>query len=375
MKRIVIVRSNNVDPDSRVEKEANSLALAGHNVTLLTWNRGANYMIKEEKIRLQDTSVTRVSFGAKATFGEGIKNIIPYLKFQYRIFIWLVKNKKSFDICHFCDFDTANVGSISCRLIRKKYVFDIFDYLSTDANTFFQKLIKKREEYIINHADATIICTEQRKEQIAGCEPHNLTVIHNSPASVPLIKDISKNKKKERVRIAYVGILMEGRLLKEMVHEISKMSDVELHIGGFGKYEAFMEEQSSKYDNIVYYGKLSYDKTLALENECDLMTAIYDPQIGNHRYAAPNKFYEALFLGKPLIMVDGTGMSNVVEQEDIGTLIEYSSYGFQSGVRRLIDRKSDWEQMSKRMKQLYTEYYSWTKMEQRLVQLYDKLSM
>ena len=33
------------------------------------------------------------------------------------------------------------------------------------------------------------------------------------------------------------------------------------------------------------------------------MTAIYDPNISNHYYAAPNKFYEALMLGKPLIMV------------------------------------------------------------------------
>lgn len=372
MKRIVIVRSNNVDPDSRVEKEANSLVMAGYDVTILTWNRSSNYKIKEDKKRLQDTTVTRVSFGAKATFGDGVKNLIPYLKFQSGLFNWLIKNRKHYDICHLCDFDTANVGSIACRLVRKKYIFDIFDYLSTDAHSLLQNLIKKREDYVINHADATIICTEQRKEQIAGCEPNNLTVIHNTPAYIPPTKNIAK-RRYEKIRIAYVGILMEGRLLKEMVHEISKMPNVELHIGGFGKYETFMEDQAAKYNNIFYYGKLSYDKTLALENECDLMTAIYDPQIGNHRFAAPNKFYEALFLGKPLIMVEGTGMSNVVVQEDIGTLIDYSSEGFQSGVKRLIDRKSEWEWMSHRMKQLYKNKYSWAEMERRLIQLYGRV--
>lgn len=372
MKRIVIVRSNNVDPDSRVEKEANSLAVAGYAVTLLTWNRSSNYKMKVDKKSLQDITVTRVSFGVKATFGEGAKNLIPYLKFQCRLFNWLIKNRNYYDICHFCDFDTANVGSIACRFVRKKYVFDIFDYLSTDAHSLWQNLIKKREDYLINHADATIICTEQRRKQIAGCEPNNLTVIHNSPAYIPLIKSISK-RRDEKIRIVYVGILMEGRLLKEMVHEISRMPNVELHIGGFGKYEAFMEDQATKYNNIFYYGKLSYDKTLALEAECDLMTAIYDPKIGNHRFAAPNKFYEALFLGKPLIMVEDTGMSNVVVQEDIGTLIEYSTDGFRFGVKHLIDRKSEWEQMSQRMKQLYKEKYSWVEMERRLIQLYDRV--
>jgi glycosyltransferase involved in cell wall biosynthesis len=270
-----------------------------------------------------------------------------------------------------CDFDTAFVGSHVCRILRKKYIFDIFDYLSTDAKTVFQRLIEKSENKIINHADATIICTEQRKKQIRKCQPSNLTVIHNSPEDIPIFK--KEEGENNKVKIAYVGILQEHRLLKEMVHAISSRTDVELHIGGFGKYEKYIKKVSKKYNNIIYYGKLSYDDTLRLEQSCDLMTAIYDPLIGIHKYAAPNKFYEGLFLGKPLIMVKKTGLSDIIQKEHMGVLIDYSEQGFIDGLNHLLDIENEWGSMGARMKKLYKEQYSWYNMEERLLSLYKKL--
>ena len=65
------------------------------------------------------------------------------------------------------------------------------------------------------------------------------------------------------------------------------------------------------------------------------MLAIYDPEIENHRFAAPNKFYESLMLGKPVMMVKNTGMSQVVVENDLGVLIEYTAEGFREGLDSL----------------------------------------
>ena len=368
MKRVVITRSNPIDPDSRVEKEANSLKKMGNEVYLVVWDRTSNHKMKKDLKQLENYKVKRISFGAKATYGAGIKSIIPYLKFQINLFMWLIKNKRKYDICHFCDFDTAFLGSLACFWTNKKYIFDIFDYLSTDAKTIKEKIIEKLENNIINRAETTIICSEQRKTQIKKSRPKSLVVIHNTPSNIPVLKE--NLSKKEKVKIAYIGILQDFRLLKEMVEIVSEMKNVELHIGGFGKYEDYMRNAARQHSNIKFYGKLQYEETLRLENSCDLMTAIYDPSIGNHKYAAPNKFYEALFLGKPLIMVKETGMSDIVKSEDIGVLIEYSSEGFRDGVKSLINRRDEWEKMSDKMKKIYLEKYSWNEMEKRLQELY-----
>lgn len=369
--RIIMVRSNHIEPDSRVEKEANSLAKAGYHVTLVTWDRSADYWIKEDEKILQDTTVQRISFGARAAFGAGMKSISAYMKFQISLLIWLIKHRKQYDICHFCDFDTAFTGSHVCRMLKKKYIFDIFDYLSTDAASILERLIERSENTIINHADATIICTEQRKFQIRKARPNNLTVIHNSPDKIPDMSLIDLNRSK--VKIAYIGILQDNRLLKEMVHAVTMMPEVELHIGGFGKHENFMRVAAEKYENIFFYGQLPYGKALQLENSCDLMTAIYDPAIGNHKFAAPNKFYEGLYLGKPLIMVRGTGMADMVEKEQTGVLIDYSEQGFVKGLHELLYKRQEWLDMGRRMENLYYNRFSWSEMEKRLLGLYKRL--
>lgn len=372
-KKIVIARSNFVEPDSRVEKEAISLVNNGYEVSLLAWNRSKNYFVKRDKKSITSAlKISRISFGAKAGFGNGFKSLVPFIKFQLSLFGWLILNKDKYDICHFCDFDTAFLGSIACKIVRKKYIFDIFDYLSTNPNNFFQKVIEKMENMTINHAEATIICTEDRIQQIKKTKPKNLTIIHNSPSDIFDLSNIPYANT-NKIRVVYVGILQDYRLLKEMAKVISEDSRIELHIGGFGKYESYMKDMSKRYDNIKYYGKLKYDETLKLEQSCDIMTAIYDPNIGNHIYAAPNKFYEALYLGKPLIMVKGTGMSNIVKEEKIGVLIDYNEDGFKRGLKELIDMREEWKNIEKRMKEIYKKRFSWSEMEKRLVHLYDKL--
>ena len=372
-KKVVIARSNGVDPDSRVEKEANSLAKAGYKVTIIAWDRTDTYKIKEDEKELSETKVKRVSFGAKAEFGSGLKSLIPYLSFQRRLFFWLIKNSNKYDIAHLCDFDTAFVGRKAARLFHKKVVFDIFDYLSTNADTVLKKVLKHAENHIINDADATIICTEERKKQIRGAKPKSIVVIHNTPYVSKMLFKEDSGEKNERIRICYVGILQDYRLIKELIYVIETMTQVESHIGGFGKYEDYVKAEAREHNNIIYYGKVPYAETLALESRCDIMTAIYDPKLGNHYYAAPNKFYEALMLGKPLIMAKGTGMSEIVDQEKIGVTIDYSIDGLKAGIKKLIEKKAEWDKMGKRMRELYLKDFSWTEMEKRLVDLYNAL--
>lgn len=254
-------------------------------------------------------------------------------------------------------------------------VYDIFDYLFTYTDgkySYLKKIIVKLQHKIINKADATIICTENRKEQIKGTNPKNLTIIHNTPQQKTF--SLSKlNLNKNKVKIVYVGIFQDGRLLKGLAEVVRKNPKYELHIGGFGKYDKFFKDLALSCSNIIYYGRLSYDKTIELEDSCDIMTAIYDPSIGNHYYAAPNKFYESLMLGKPIIMVSNTGMSSIVKKYDIGELINYDEESLEQAIENLIKRKNEWNKISFKMRTLYKEQYSWEEMERRLIALYGRL--
>lgn len=370
-KTIVFIRSNPVNPDSRVEKEVVSLHENNFAIIILAWDRDNNYReVMEEFYVNKEIRIFKI--GLKATFGEGMKNIVPFLKFQVFILKWLIINKNKYSYIHACDFDTGFTAMVSTIFTKRKLVFDIFDYLSTNPIGIFKRLLRRMENSIINNADAVIICNDERKQQIKKTNPKKLYVIHNTP---PLYKALNTetNVMNDVAKIVYVGILQDYRLIKEMVDVIAKKKDCELHIAGFGKYHEYLKQQAAVHKNIIYYGKITYQETLKLENKSDLMTAIYDPSIGNHKYAAPNKFYEALMLGKPLIMVKNTGMSKIVEDNKLGVCIDFSKEGFEKGLEELMKMKSEWEEIGLKEKKLYEKMYSWDIMEKRLIDLYMHL--
>lgn len=372
LKRVCIIRSNPVRPDSRVEKEAWALKKAGYDVHILAWDRDTNIRETDDYIDVAGLNIPITRLGYKASYGEGVKNLKPYLSFQFNMRKWLKKH--TFDIVHACDFDTAFFSYGIVKRKREKFIYDIFDFIFGEPKGIVQKTVKKAQFNLINHADATIICTEERTRQIAGSVPKKLAVIHNTPSSAQIAQNCKMTQETGRIKIVYVGILQDYRLLKEIADAVSLDNNVELHIGGFGKYENFFKDKAEKFDNIYFYGRLTYDQTLSLENECDIMLAIYDPKIENHRFAAPNKFYESLMLGKPVVMVKETGMSQIVGENNIGVLIDYSKEAFIEGVERLIAQKKEWIFMREKMQRLYKEQYSWEKMEARLVELYSFIS-
>lgn len=366
-----ILRSNPVDPDSRVEKEAEALLEAGYSVHVFCWDRESSHQIRRGAIHQGRIPVYR--FGCKAVYGGGVRSLRAYLKFQVSMSVWLYKNGGEYSFIHACDFDTAFFSYLPSRIRKCRFIFDIFDFICGDPQNLFQWAVKKAQYWLIGHADGTIICTEQRRKQIRGAKPRKLVVVHNAPDLRISRDNPPVQVEKEKISVVYVGVLQDNRLLLEMLSYFKRSPDIHFYAGGFGLLEKELRAASEQYDNIHFLGKLSYGQTLALEAQCNIMTAIYDPDIENHRFAAPNKLYESLMLGKPVLMAKGTGMSDVVEDNRIGELIDYSEKGFEEGMRKMIDRKGEWEEMSDRMKELYQEHYNWSLMSERLKGLYQDL--
>lgn len=372
MHSVILIRSNPVRPYPRLEKMANCLIKNGHKVHILAWDRDNDYNAKTEVLTLPSGTVNITRIGIKGQFSGGVKkNLKGLLGFQRFIKKWLYENKNSYDVIHAYDFDTGFTASRCAKRLCKKFIYDIPDYYVDShglKDTMLGKLIKRSEDSIISNADATIICTEERREQIRDASPRELVVIHNTP-------NIEENGnlhyvESDKLRIVYVGILGRTRFIDKIAEVVAERNDCEFHIAGFGGgLEEYFKKKAEECDRIFFYGRLSYNQAIELEYGCDVMTAIYDPKVPNHYYAAPNKFYEALALGKPIIMARNTGMSKIVEANGIGVLIDYNTESLNEALDFLIQKKQDWDKISKKSKELYNKF-SWKTMEQRIKQLY-----
>lgn len=376
--RVVLIRATEVMPDPPVEKMANTLISQGHSVTILAWDRSNTYRERKTVKKLASAEAEITHFGIPAKYSGGIKaNFKGLLLFQLRIFHWLLQHRKEYDAVHAFDFDTGFASMMCCKLLRKKFIYHVLDYY-VEGHILPSRLLNSVIEFfeirVINSADATVICTEKRIEQIAKASPKKLYVIHNTPDIVQQSDaSISEKGRTGKIKIVYVGVLSRMRLLKEAVEAVAKLEDVEMHIGGFGEFEDWMREAAKKYSNVFFYGKLQYSETLALEKQCDIMMAVYDPSIRNHKYAAPNKFYESIMLGKPIIMAFDTGYDDVITRNDIGILTEYNEEGITNAIKALKARKEEWKCMGERAESVYTSSYSWEIMKQRIAEMYREL--
>lgn len=371
---ICYVRSTSIINDSRATKEIESLINNNYNVYVIGWDRDKR--INDYKnFKISNKKLESNFFKFNSTYGESKKNIIGLLIFQIHLFIVLIRNNKKYKYIHACDFDCGFISNIVAKIYNKKLVYDMYDYY-TDSRPMpakVEKIVNKLENNVINNAEVSIICGEWRKKQIKNSNPKKLVVIHNTPniSNINYHKILKSNTKK--TKIVYVGVLQDHRLIMETVNELSKYDDFELHIGGFGKYENEIKKIASKSKNIFFYGSLKYNDVLCLEKDCDILLATYDPKIKNHKYSAPNKVYEAMALGKPIIVCKKTGIDELVIKNKTGFAINYCVNDLITKLKEIGTKKSNLNLISSNTKRIYDEKYNWKIMEKRLLKIYNDM--
>lgn len=277
---------------------------------------------------------------------------------------------KEYQIIHACDFDTV-LPSLVMRILGKKVFFDIFDWFSDEVKTgksWIDKPINLLEKFAVRHSDLVILCEKGRLRQIQ-CTPKNYIVIPNVPSQ--LLGQINSTKiVKENVSwpivIAYVGGIVHSRGLLELVDCISGDDRFVLKIAGFGDsiIENTIKAAAQKYMNINFFGKVSYDRALEIMRESDILYAMYYKDNANHIYAAPNKFYESIYLNKPVITTEGTLVGIMVKQYRNGFVISEGKQALSDFLNSLtpqsiymkkqdMGRIKDWE---KKIQNCFSQY-------------------
>jgi len=369
--RVVYLRSTSIFNDSRATKETNTLIKYNFKLLVLGWDRDGFGASKLNSLS-EKNNFEIAYFKIRSNYGDGYKSLGKLILFQLWLLIKMLKNLNSFDLIHCCDFETALPAFVISKLFKKRLIYDIYDYYihSRPVPKFLKRFIENLEIGIINNADTVIICNENRYEQMSKTKPKNIIVIYNTP-EINFSSDSKLFNKQDNIfRIVYVGLLQKGRLLSEIADIVSANSEIELHVGGYGKLSEYFKELSKKHNNIVFYGEMDYNSALLLEAKADVLFATYDPKIINHKYSAPNKFYEAMALKKPIIVSRGTGIDKVVEEENIGIVIDYDAKSFFAAVQYLKNNSGKCIEMGKNGRILYDKKYSWEIMEKKLLSIY-----
>jgi glycosyltransferase involved in cell wall biosynthesis len=370
--RLVICRSNPVAPDPRVEKEARSLQNHGYEVTILGWDRSGVLPIREAR-----DQITMVRIPIKSGYAHGWLNIFPLLRWQVGLLSWLLRHPSRFDVIHACDFDTVLAALICKWVFRKKVVYDIFDFYADHLRAtpeLLKRLIRRLDHWAINRVDAVILVDSARQAQLLPAVPKRLAVVYNIPEDLAIDAVVADSSDPTTLRLAYVGLLQVERGLIQVIEVVGSHPFWSLDLAGFGGDENLILETARRYPNITWHGRVSYERALQLDAGADVMLALYDPAIANHRYASPNKVFEALMLGKPVLVARGTNIDLLIERLKAGVVIQYGdSSELERGLSLLAEDPVLRQELGANGRQAYEREFNWKIMETRLLDLYRSL--
>ena len=260
---------------------------------------------------------------------NAVKNRLGWMCF---VFKQLLKIGKGNVVLHGCDIDSA-FPAACYKLInpRAKLLFDVFDWFSAtlfNQKPYILKAFKIMEKYTVRHSDRIVICEPERIEQIPyKVDESKIMVLPNIPYfydSSFVKEDVNMKFNNNLITFSYVGGFSKERGLYEII-DLATRGVVNLAIAGFGDKE--IEDKLGGLKDcptIKYYGKVSYQDGLNISFNSDVMYAMYSKVNPNHIYAAPNKYYESMFLGRPLFSTKGTIVEKKVLTYKTGFVSEES---------------------------------------------------
>ncbi len=309
---LIFVRGFLPHLDARMSKYVKALRKSGFDVKFIGWNRG--------QIRPNVESDDTFLFERNAVLGGRWRNVFALLVWNFFIFKTLTNLRKKVSIVHVVDLESAISVYIFCCIFRKSMVFDIYDHYADTRSIrgVLGKAISAIERKLAKNSDLTILADEARLEQHALKSAENLMIIENVP-DVSCKYDSIKIENNEPIKIGYFGVLEKNhRGLENLLEAFSGSEKFELHFAGYGPLEEKILEKSRTYSNVKFYGALNHEQGMEKLSEMHCVAGFYYLTVPNHRFASPNKYYEHLLLGRPLLTTIGTPPGKKVIVENTG---------------------------------------------------------
>lgn len=366
---VYVIRSTAVDPDPRVLKAARWISELGYLVRVIGWDREYRSVSEEY---MEGIKIERIKIRSK--YGAGMKNIFQLILFNIVVLFKLLKEKP--DVVHACDLDTVLPAIFLKKFMKRKLVYDIFDFYADSRRVgYLDSGFRWLENWVIRQSDLVIIAHEERVNQLGYLPDHikeKIITIYNTPE---INKEYEEEDNKDVLPyFAYVGVLTPDRGLSFVIKAMDSIHDTELRVAGFGPLEEELQKAVEVSHNISFLGRISYNDALLIQGKALAIIALYDPSIPNNKYAAPNKLYEAAMLGKPIITSAGTLMDSIIEKERIGYVVPYGdTEELKKVFMKIINEPLQSKEMGQRGKRLYEQVYSASSMKIRLQQRYIQL--
>lgn len=376
---VLMLLSNTYDPDPRVRNEALTLLEMGCRVRLLAWDRDAKDPAFQN---MEGVEVERVQL--RSRHGRGTTQIFFYAALYWQMLRrgW----KTEFDVVHSHDLDTLPLGFLLGKGRRKPIVYDshesFMDMLAGYVNPLVCRVLVGLENFMLRRVDLLITVGEKLRKAFVARGARRTAVVGNWKELAEYRRTEQQNQELRKrlgvpegaVLITCITQLLKNRMIEEFVEAARPFPDVYVMLAGRGSMEGQIREWAAENRRVLFPGFLHASEVPAYTCASDAVYCGFDPVNGNAQYAAPNKLYEALAAGKPLISPDIGEIGDVVRRFACGVVTPDCSVGaLREAIEQMRDRqaRTEWTENARRLGQ--TEM-NWRKGREVLFAEYSRLT-
>jgi glycosyltransferase involved in cell wall biosynthesis len=357
--------------DNRVLKECRSLIAKGYEVSV--------FCLKSERT-VKSEIVDGIHIHRLDLWTEKLPsfcNPLKYLEFLFRMQLPLRK----FDILHVNDFEPLPTAWLVKKFKSKiKLVYDSHEYQreKNGMGASTKKMIEMLEPIMIKSADAVITVSEGIQHEYKRLfQLDKVTVIFNAPHRVEVSKKDLFRKKfnlPDDVKIfLYQGAFHANRGVEQVIEAFGKMKGekVAAVFMGSGPLQSKVEEGSNCFDNVFYHPAVPYSEILEHTASADFGLLTTENVCLNHYYCMPNKLFEYIQAGLPIISTDLFDCRRLIEKEKVGLILtEESAEGYIEVVRRACKLAPGHFDAALTVAK---EKYHWALEEKKLISIYEQL--
>ncbi|MBN2463123.1 MAG: glycosyltransferase family 4 protein [Dehalococcoidia bacterium] len=361
--------------DPRVYNEAKSLIKAGHQVTVIAFDRDKQNPQIETWDGIQVIRL-RTRLAPIHGFGWPLWNTLIMLLWQCQAYnkAMALHKQSGLHIIHCHDFDTLLAGVWLKRKLGLPLIYDaheIYWYTITRAlPRWVATMFSWLEKRLVAKVDIIITVSEVLKSYFNGITDKPISVIMNCKPLESLQYQPPDNK--DKFTMLYIGALHPGRSILMIINTAEKLPDIHCTIGGIGQqdYVRHIKESCDRIPNIDFVGKVPFDEVLPMTKKADVVFCMFDPTDSNSNIGTPNKLFEAMVCGRPIICTKGTYSGDLAEREQVGLAVEHSDETLKQAIIRLRDTPGLRERLGRNALKTAKTKYNWQKEEQKLLKLY-----
>jgi glycosyltransferase involved in cell wall biosynthesis len=345
MNILMVLSTKTYPPDERVEREARDLIRDGHKVFLMA-RRGLEQST-EEIVNGVRVIRTPLPFQRKKT----ISDLIYFTMQRYWIFfhILLVCRKHRIKALHVHDLPYAFATVLAGKTLGIPVIFDMHEHYTEMQKTgvktrgykklkpFFAILIAQlriEEQLSCRWAYRVIVVAEEHIARIQelGVPPERIVVVTNTEdtdffGSLTLEKDLLEQYRNDFVLLYFGGFSGHRGLetaIQAMPRVLEKIPNAKLLLVGHGYNQSQLERLTGNLnltDTVVFTGFQPFRlmPTYITLSKVGLIPHISTPHVET---TMPNKIFQFMLLGKPVIVSSVRPLKRVVDDAQCGLVFE-----------------------------------------------------